>query len=157
MPRNRFEPPIGDWTKPAFIDLAITAASADCNDRLPSALDFTYWRQEMPGLVARGVEIRHPNYAWDRMIGWQAGPVDAPMYGPFAQPPNAGPPAGWQTAFIDAAAPAPPPPPVEPDSLTELLASLDRIEHGLTSVVTVVNSLNTRLDQIRQSGVRVHL
>jgi hypothetical protein len=157
MPRNRFEPPIGDLTNAAFVRLYITAASTDTNDRMPSSADFSYWTPMIPGLVAHGVDIKRPNYPWDRLIGWQAGPQDAPKYGPYAQPPNQGPVTGWTIGLIDWVAPSAPPPPVPPDLLTELLASLDLIEIGLTQVVTAVNSLSTRLDKLTTNGVRVHL
>jgi hypothetical protein len=54
----------------------------------------------------------------------------------------------------------PPPPlasPLPTELVTELLASLDLIELGLTQVVTAVNSLSTRLDKLTTNGVRVHL
>lgn len=55
----------------------------------PNAADYTYWVPLYPGLQARGVEIHIANYAWLRLIGWQATGPDMPFYGPFADPPSA--------------------------------------------------------------------
>lgn len=56
--------------------------------------------------------------------------------------------------------PQPPPPspmPVPPDAAVSLLASLERIVTALEQTVTAVNALNTRLDTLKMSGLRVHL
>lgn len=100
-PRQRFAPPQGDLTDPTFADLYIRAAITDSADREPSEIDYTYWRAHLPELVARGQEIHIEDYAWKRLIGWQAEGLDVPPYGPYAQPPNLGPAAGWTTPFVD--------------------------------------------------------
>lgn len=46
--------------------------------------DYAYWVPLWPGLVARGVEINHPNYAEDRVLGWQAGGADVARFGPYS-------------------------------------------------------------------------
>jgi len=138
--RARFSSPIGDPLDPAFADLLIAAAFGDTADRAPTEADWAYWRGVMPGLNARGLEIRYGGddaaagrrYAWDRLIGWQAGGADVPAFGPYANPPNGGPAAGWQTPLIDVAGstpdPVPVPPPVDPPPLALVLARLVVIE-----------------------------
>lgn len=80
-----FQMPIGNLDDISFQDELIANAFHVCfrsADR-PNVRDWNYWRQNMPGLVARGREINIPKYAWLRLIGWQAGPVDQPDYGPY--------------------------------------------------------------------------
>lgn len=54
----------------------------------PTDIDYAYWIPLWPGLVARGVEIAHPNYAEDRVLGWQAGGADVARFGDYAVPPT---------------------------------------------------------------------
>jgi hypothetical protein len=167
--RARFQPPIGDLTDPAFVERYITAAVSDCDDRPLRGGELGYWAGKMPELVARGVEINHPNYAWDRLIGWQAGSQDAPRYGPFAQPPNAGPVGGWTTPLLDVALLAPvvdpggdppfapaPSPPMDPDLAGQLLATLKGINLQLVVVGDALHLLMAKLEKLSSSGVRVH-
>jgi hypothetical protein len=65
-------------------------------------------------------------------------------------------------AVVDGNSPPPQPPPPSPtplpsDAALSLLASLERIVTALEQTVSVVNALNTRLDTIKMSGIRVHL
>ena len=64
--------------------------------RAPEERDHIYWTQEWNGLIERGRQINHRSqyrpelepglaYTWDRLIGWQAGGEDIPLYGPFGR------------------------------------------------------------------------
>lgn len=167
--RARFEPPIGDLTDPTFVEFFIRAAISDSADRPPRGGELGYWAGKMPELVARGVELNHPHYEWDRLIGWQAGPQDKPAYGPYAQPPNSGPPGGWTLPLLDVPPTAPvvdpvgdppfapsPSPSIEPDVAGELLATLKRINISLVVVVDALQALIVRVDTLSSKGVRVH-
>lgn len=55
----------------------------------PVEADYAYWVPMWPGLIARGIEINHPNYGEDRVLGWQAEGADAARYGDYATPPTA--------------------------------------------------------------------
>jgi hypothetical protein len=136
--RTRFNPPQGDFSNGTFVRLYIRAAFTDSVDREPNETDYAYWNSKMPELTARGVEINHPNYAWHRLIGWQAGGPDAALYGPFANPPNNGPANGiWTTAFVDvdveqpAQPPSVDPPPADFNPFAEALLMLKQIDSRL--------------------------
>jgi hypothetical protein len=135
--RRRFEAPAGDPTIDKIATLTIAAAFGDTFDRAPLTGDWTYWRGKLVECVDRGFEINYRQggpragmfYLWDRLIGWQAGDQDAPLYGPFARPANDGPAGGWRTALIDTEGVVVPvtivvePPPLQDDPLVAALVS----------------------------------
>jgi hypothetical protein len=141
MSRARFTEPIGNSSDPAFVRLIVRAGITDAGDREPTDVDYNYWVPMWPGLEARGVEIRHPHYGWDRLIGWQAGGADKPHYGPFADPPNQGPVNGWLTPFVDvegSQAPAGDPPPTGPGTPPAVQTALDAITQQLVHLEQLV-------------------
>jgi len=158
--RARFQPPLGDQTDPAVIDRTIRAGLTDSTDREAVLGDYVYWRAEWPNLVARGVEIHVDHYAWLRLIGWQAGGTDIPPYGPYAVPPNGGPPGGWTTPLVDDPeapdAPAPPLPltPSPAQLLVDLQTSLTHLAEQVASLDaslrTAGHTATTALDRIEQ-------
>lgn len=137
--RARFEPPVGDLTTVAFATLYIRAGLGDAYDRYPSEGDLTYWHGKLPEMIARGIEIGIPDYAWKRLIGWQAGGADVARYGPYANPPNPGPSGGWATPLVDVSDPVPAPgpvpvPPMPPetgDPLTAVFAALGALHEEI--------------------------
>ncbi len=127
--RTRFQPPRGDWRDPEVLARIIRAGITDSADREPDVRDYAYWRGHWPELVARGQEIHVDAYAWLRLIGWQAGGPDTARYGPYAVPPNEGPPGGWTTPFVhEADADAPAAPIAEP---TPRVLTADDAAHAL--------------------------
>jgi len=161
MSRARFTAPIGDVADPAFTDLLIAAAKSDTADVVPTAVDWAYWRGIMPVLFARGLEVHYGGddpgaairYAWDRLIGWQAGGDDVPPYGPYANPPNVGPAGGWTTPLVDVGPidppVAPPVPPPAPDVVTLVLTTLARLEDKVDALMVQQNQ-NTE-------GIHLHI
>ena len=140
--RLRFQPPVS-----VDVDLIIRAGITDSADREPEPLDYSYWRAEWPGLVARGVEINVADYAWKRLIGWQAGGADVARYGPFATPPNAGPPGGWVTPLVDVGLVDVVPVPVLPDLPPSAALALARLEAQIEDVLAKLDQLAMRSDQ----------
>jgi hypothetical protein len=112
----------------------------------PVAADYAYWVPMWPGLVARGVEINHPNYGEDRVLGWQAGGTDVAAYGPFANPPSA-PHAVPPYPGDDVAPPVVDPPPTPSPSSVE--ARLTAIETQLTIVHGTISALTDALVAVR--------
>lgn len=136
--RPRFDAPAGDPTDDRIATRTIAASFGDTFDRAPTPTDWSYWRGALVGLIARGFAITYKNagprcgmlYLWDRLIGWQAGPQDAPPWGPFAQPPNAGPTNGWTTALID----------TEPDEPVKLGIVPVPVDDPLVAVLLAMSS-----------------
>lgn len=98
----------------------------------PVDADYAYWVPMWPGLVARGVEINHPNYGEDRVLGWQAEGADAPTFGPFAHPPSL--PHAVPPYPGDAA-----PPDTPPDTVPPLPSSVDARLAAVEAQLQILN------------------
>lgn len=68
------------------------AAVWGSRNRPPNDSDKSYWTTDFwNALDKHGTEEMnppHPDYAYDRALGWQATGDDVPPFGPFAQPPT---------------------------------------------------------------------
>lgn len=67
------------------------AATWGSQNRAPVDADKAYWTTDFwNALDAHGDSMNppHPDYAYDRAIGWQSTGADVPPYGPYAQPPT---------------------------------------------------------------------
>lgn len=171
--RSRFYPPA--LTNPgdlAQIDLTINAGFTDSRDVLPASGDYSYWRGNWNTLISRGKELLYKGdptgvyYAWDRIIGYQAGGPDVSPYGPFAQPPNNGPVGGWKTPFFDITGTTQPPvdPPVDPPPtnlgpvlalLVEMNAKLDTIGLDVSALQTSQIALINAVAALTKSNERI--
>ncbi len=113
--------------------------------------DAEYWIGKWPELVARGIEINHPNYAEHRVMGMGAGGSDIPTYGPYSpmQSPLYGPVPPYPGGEPQ---PVPDPPPVSDldlGILGELVARLDKIEAAIVSVASAQSTINASQEVIK--------
>lgn len=105
----------------------------------PVDADYAYWIPMWPGLVARGVEINHPNYAEDRVLGWQAGGADVARFGDYANPPtpyHAVPPYPG-----DVVPPVVVPPGPGPTASDVILAAFQLLEQKIDAVAAAVQAI----------------
>lgn len=108
------------------------AATWSTRNRAPNEQDKIYWNPQFwNDLDRHGLEEMnppHPNYAYDRALGWQAMGSDVPPYGPYALPPTPlqpVPPYPGDTQPI----PEPNPPPIstENGTLDDRLARIEAL------------------------------
>jgi len=107
----------------------------------PVDADYAYWVPMWPGLVARGVEIGHPNYGEDRVLGWQAGGADVARFGAYADPPTAYhlvPPYPGDDSGPVILPPVVAPPIPLPTPVDVLLEAYKRIEGKLDAVLAAI-------------------
>lgn len=124
----------------------------------PTDVDYNYWAPMWPGLVARGVEINHPNYAEDRCLGWTSGePIadaDRAKFGPYAVP---------QTPYHDVppypGAVAPPvvtPPATDPTQPSvpdmDLAVRLGQFETLLGEIAVKQTAMDAKIDTFIAKG-----
>lgn len=81
---NPFAFPSINWSDPSALNNAITTGYSAAYGRSPSPGDLSYWTGKWPELTARGQELNDPEYAWKRLLGYEAGGGDAALYGPYA-------------------------------------------------------------------------
>lgn len=114
--------------------------------------DADYWVSKWPELEARGIEIGVPDYAQRRVLGWQAGGADAPIYGEYASPPR---------PYFAPVPPYPNDPPV-PDpgpSVPDLGARFDVLETKLAQQTAAIVAVMTEVVNVQRaiSDVRAQL
>jgi hypothetical protein len=83
-PADPFAAPVGDYTNPEFLRDVIQYGIKVAGLREATDADYAYWTSKWPEMTARGVEINVPDYAWRRLIGWQATGADKAKAGPYA-------------------------------------------------------------------------
>lgn len=104
--------------------------------RPANAGDYEYWLSKYDELDARGAEIGIHDYAWRRLIGWQATGADAPLHGPYADPPSALLPYVEDTP-VPTPTPGPSPVPVPSPVSTQV---------DLEPVLAVLAMINAKID-----------
>lgn len=131
------------------------AAFWGTRNRAPNEQDKIYWNTQFwNDLDRHGLEEMnppHPNYAYDRALGWQAMGSDVPPFGPYAQPPT---PLQPVPPYPGDEQPPPdpiPPPMTENGTLDDRLA---RIEALLAKAVAQgteqLAAIRTQLDAVQR-------
>lgn len=79
-----FTMPSIDPSNPASLQAAIVQGYTAAYGHAPDQATISYWESHWPDLTARGAQLGDPQYAWKRLLGYEAGGTDQALYGPYA-------------------------------------------------------------------------